>query len=496
MISAQHDEGGESIWLGFDLGTQSVRAVALSHTGHVLGQGSCPLASWRDGPRHEQDPEEWWRALGCASRAAIVGFPPSLIRGVAVDGTSGTILLVDRSGKALTPGLMYDDMRAIDETRHANEAGAVVWSALGYRMQPSWALPKLLWLLREHRDLISGARLAHQVDFINCRLAGHPVASDSSNALKTGYDLLRETWPYEVLAGLGVPDQILPPVTRSGMQLGTVCRPAGARTGIPAGTPILAGMTDGCAAQIAAGALDVGSWNSVLGTTLVLKGVTTHLMRDPAGIVYSHRSPDGNWLPGGASSTGAAVLAKKFPGRDLDALSAQAAEREPASVLAYPLVSRGERFPFLAPDAEGFVLGEPSDEIDLYAALLQGVAFIERLCFDYLDMLGAPVGGDLSLTGGAARNRYWCQLRADILGRPVRLPESAQAALGMAVLAASVGRRISEVAKEMVRIREVIDPRHGAMARFREPFLRLVEELARRGWVPASLAEHGRQRAA
>lgn len=59
-------------------------------------------------------------------------------------------------------------------------------------------------------------------------------------------------------------------------------------------------MTDGCAAQMGAGALDVGSSNCVLGTTLVLKGVNRELISDPAGIVYSHRSPDGNWLPGGA----------------------------------------------------------------------------------------------------------------------------------------------------------------------------------------------------
>jgi len=254
-------------------------------------------------------------------------------------------------------------------------------------------------------------------------------------------------------------------------------------------------MTDGCAAQIAAGALDVGSWNSVLGTTLVLKGVATQLLCDPAGIVYSHRSPDGNWLPGGASNTGAAVLAQRFPTGDLDVLSAKAAAREPASIIAYPLVSRGERFPFFAPDAEGFVVGEPLDEIDLYAALLQGVAFIERLCFDYLHLLGAPVSGDLMLTGGAARNRYWCQLRANILGRRVRVPENAEAALGMAVLAASAGRPIADAAKKMVRIREVIDPRSEVTARFREPFLRLIEELARRGWVQSALVEHGRRRA-
>lgn len=462
----------------------------------VCWQSSCPLTSRRDGPRHEQDPEEWWCAIVAASRSALAGLSTSSIQGLAVDATSGTILLVDETGRALTPGLMYDDARAADEAHLANEAEADLWASLGYRMQSSWALPKLLWLLHEHRGVIPGTRLAHQADFINHRLAGREVSSDSSNTLKTGYDLVRETWPYDVLDALGVPGPILPAVVRSGTQIGTVCAKAAAMTGVPMGTPIIAGMTDGCAAQIGAGALDVGSWNSVLGTTLVLKGVSRDLIRDPAGIVYSHRSPDGNWLPGGASSTGAGILGKQFPERNLDALSQQAAEREPTNVIAYPLVSRGERFPFLAPEAEGFILREPTDETDLFAALLQGVAFIERLCFDYLDMLGAPGGGELSLTGGAARNRYWCQLRADILRRPACIPENAEPALGMAILAASVGRRVSDVAKQMVRIREVIDPRPDRIAHFHEPYLQLVEELARRGWVQPALAAHARRRTA
>ena len=486
----------ENIWVGIDLGTQSVRAVAVSETGHVCGRGSYPLTSRRSGPRHEQDPEEWWLAVVSACRAALSGLPTASVRGVAVDGTSGTILLVDRAGRALTAGLMYDDTRATDEARRANEVGAAVWASLGYSMQPSWALPKLLWLLREHRGSIGGERLAHQSDFINRRLAGCELSSDSSNALKTGYDLIRDAWPYEELNRLGVPEQIMPEIVRSGTQLGTVCSEAAAMTGIPEGTPIIAGMTDGCAAQIGAGALEVGSWNSVLGTTLVLKGVTRELIHDPAGIIYSHRSPDGNWLPGGASSTGAGVLTKQFPGCDLDALSAQAAEREPAKVVAYPLTSRSERFPFVAPEAEGFVVGEPGDEIDLYAALLQGVAFIERLCFDYLHILGAPIARDLRLTGGAARNRYWCQLRADILGRPVSLPENAEAAFGVAILAASMGYRVSDVVRRMVRTREVIDPRPDRVARFHEPYFRLLEELERRGWVQGKLAEYAKRGAA
>jgi sugar (pentulose or hexulose) kinase len=426
----------------------------------------------------------------------VNGIAPAAIRGLAVDGTSGTILLTDRNGGPLTAGLMYDDTRAVGEAQLANRAGASVWASLGYnRMQAAWGLPKLLWLLRTQPDLASpDTRLAHQTDFINRRLVGRPVVTDTSTALKTGCNLIDDSWPHDVFSALGIPPSLLPPLARSGAPIGAVCTEAAALTGIPEGTPVFAGMTDGCAAQIGAGALSPGSWNAVLGTTLVLKGVTPVLVKDPDGVVYSHRSPDGHWLPGGASSTGAGALTKHFPDRDLEALNAEAATREPASAVAYPLAARGERFPFHAPDAEGFVLGEPADDVDHYAALLQGVAFIERLCFDYLDLLGAPVGGELRLTGGGAKSRYWCQLRADILGRPVSLPENAEAATGMAVLAASAGRSLAEVSREMVRIREVIDPRPGRTTRFHEPYLRLVDELAHRGWLSTVVARHARRR--
>ncbi len=493
----------DTIWLGLDVGTQSVRALAVSNTGAILGAGSQRFTSRRDGPRHEQNPYDWWSATSIACRAALADLPAQAIRGVAVDSTSGTALLVDKVGRPLTPGLMHDDNRAIEEARRANEVGVAVWATLGYRMQPSWALPKVLWMLHEYRDVLAplhtkiqgGVKLSHQTDFINWHLIGSEVATDTSSALKTGYDLLNNTWPYEVLAQLGVPEEILPTVVLSGTQLGTVCAQAAAETGIPAGTAVIAGMTDSCAAQIGAGTLSVGSWNSVLGTTLAFKGVTPELIRDPAGVLYSHRSPDGNWLPGGASGAAAGIITTYFPNRDLDALGAQAREREPASIIAYPLASHGERFPFSAPEARNFLLGTPTDEIDLYAALLQGVAFVERLCFDYLDMLGAPIGGDLSLTGGGTRSRYWCQLRADVLGRSVRIPENAEAALGMAVLAASMGRRVAEVATEMSRTREVIDPRPDHTERFREPYVRLVDELEHRGWLPSNVAQHARRRA-
>ncbi|MET8868212.1 FGGY family carbohydrate kinase [Nonomuraea sp. NPDC004580] len=473
-----------SVWIGIDLGTQSVRALAVAGDGRVLGTGSRPLTSHRDGPRHEQDPEQWWRELAAATREALRGVPAGeRVEGVAVDATSGTILLTDAEGRAVTPALMYDDRRA-DATR-ANEAGAAVWERLGYRrMQPNWALPKLLWLLR---DAPPGARAAHQSDFVNRRLVGHEVATDLSNALKTGVDLIDERWPSDVFEALGVPEGMLPAVVRPGARLGTVCAAAAGETGLPEGTPVIAGTTDGCAAQLGAGARQPGSWNSVIGTTLVLKGVTKELIHDPLGVVYSHRAPDGSWLPGGASSTGAGVLSRDLPGADLDALSRRAAERygrRLPPVVTYPLVSRGERFPFAAPAAEGFTLGEPADDVERYAAILLGAAFVERLCFDYLDLLGAPVDGEIILTGGATRSAYWTRLRADVLERPVTLRENAEPALGMAVLAGGDPAA-------MIRTSAVVEPSDTGA---REPYLRFVAELEQRGWLDGRAAAHARER--
>ncbi|MGH3449125.1 MAG: FGGY-family carbohydrate kinase [Haloechinothrix sp.] len=485
-------EGG--VWLGIDVGTQSVRCLATERDGNPAGSGSDKLSSRRDGGRHEQDPAAWWRALAVACRAAMASVGQRPVLGLALCATSGTILLTDRDGHPVSAGLMYDDTRATDEAALSVDAGSALWARLGYRPQPSWALPKLLWLLKHTPQLPTGVQLRHQADYLTGLLTAHPTAADSSHALKTGYDLDEERWPLEVLDKLGVPAGVLPDVVRPGVRLGEVSPAAADATGIPAGTPVAAGMTDGCAALLGSGTLTVGSWNSVLGTTLVLKGVTASRLRDPLGVVYSHRAPDGNWLPGGASSVGAGVVSAEFPGRDLDELSDRAAERPPSPVATYPLVSRGERFPFVAPDAERFTLGEVGDDVDYYASLLRGVAFVERLCFDYLDLLGAATDGTISLTGGGARSSYWCQLRADTLGQPVSVPEHAEPAVGMAILARAGTGSLGDAAAGMVRRSAAFDPDANRAAVLTDGYLGLVEELHRRGWLPETLARHARER--
>jgi D-ribulokinase len=475
----------DPLWLGIDLGTQGVRAVLVDGAGAVLGTGSAPLEhDVREGERHEQDPAEWWSATCAATRAALATRGGRRVGGVSIDATSGTLVVQDAQGRAAGPALMYDDRRAAAEASLAQEAGAALWGALGYRMQASWALPKLVWL-SARSAVPAGHRVAHQADHVGARLAGHPVPTDWSHALKTGYDLRGDAWPEVVLDRLGVDPAVLPPVVAPGTRVAAVSASAAEESGIPAGTPIVAGMTDGCAAQVATAALAPGRWCSALGTTLVLKGSTTDLLHDPSGAVYCHRNPDGGWLPGGASSTGAGVLATDLPGADLDALTARARERGVPAGATYPLAGRGERFPFVADDAEGFDLDGPAggDAADRLQRIAHGVAYVERLAFDVLAGLGADVSGPLVATGGASRNDWWTQLRADVLQRPVAVPEESGSALGSAVLAAAPPGRLAETAQAMVRIRHRFEPDPSRTDELTEGYLRLADALRERGWL-------------
>ena len=482
------DVDGDAVWLGIDVGTQGVRVVAVDGSGAVLGSGSAPLhGDHRSGNRHEQDPHEWWASLCAASRACLTGLPGRHVGAVAIDATSGTVVVQDRLGRSRGPAVMYDDGRAVREAVLVQDAGSQLWQRLGYRMQPSWALPKLLWLQR------SGAfgahdRIAHQADHLAGRLVGSPVASDTSNCLKTGYDLLDPSWPHDVLDAVGLDVGLLPDVVLPGAVLGSVSAAGAAESGIPAGTPVKAGMTDGCAAQIASGSLTPGSWSSALGTTLVIKGATRDLVADPAGSVYCHLNPDGGWLPGGASSTGAGIIAREFAGDDLDALSSAAAAHLPAPGVRYPLLGRGERFPFVAPDAEGFAIDVPVDPASRFASTIQGIALLERLAYQHLASLGADVSGPVTLTGGAAANTVWNQLRSDILRRPVLVPESAEAALGMAVLAAAPAGGLAVTARRMVRTATSYEPDETRSARFDEPYVQFERALSERGWLPERAA--------
>jgi D-ribulokinase len=217
----------------------------------------------------------------------------------------------------------------------------------------------------------------------------------------------------------------------------------------------------------------------------VLKGVAAEEVVGFGGAVYSHRAPDGRWWPGGASNTGAGILAADGGVPDLAAADADAARQGPSRWTAYPLRGTGERFPFVRPDATGFLLGPgPPSPLERHRAWLDGVAFVERLGLERLAALGVA-STDHRVVGGGTRSAVWTTIRASVLGRPVSRPAEPSSAFGAAVLAAAAltGALPAEAADRMVRSAEVVDPDPAQTGPLAESYRRLIDELRRRGWL-------------
>ncbi|MEN8174698.1 MAG: FGGY family carbohydrate kinase, partial [Pseudomonadota bacterium] len=183
----RHDTGKMAAYIGLDLGTSGCRAVAIDDEGRTLAGHAVTLPpSQRRDDRAEQDPRDWWSATIACLQPIATQLADHSIAAIAVDGTSGSVLVCNPGGDPLSPGLMYDDARASQQAarvRHAAPVNTVAASATA-------GLPKLLWL-GDHLDFPDPVYALNQADWIAGRLCGQFASSDYNNALRMGYDPLR-----------------------------------------------------------------------------------------------------------------------------------------------------------------------------------------------------------------------------------------------------------------------------------------------------------------
>lgn len=489
-VKASPGDDHSPVVMGIDVATAEVRVVCVDAAGSVLARGSAPLPAPRRGAggASDQDACAWWPATVSGIRAALAALPGggSRVRSLAIAATSGTVAFVDSRGKPLGPALMYDDRRAADLTAAAFRAAEARFAALGLRGSGIGAIGRIGWLVGQQRAEADG-RICHTGDLLGWRLVGAPVSADWNSALKSGYDSARREWVFEALQAVGVPPSVLPDVGAPGTAAGVVSAAAAEESGLPRGCELRLGTTDGCAGQLACGAVAPGQFVGVLGTTYVLKGVSRELIVDPTGALYSHRHPDGWWLPGGASNTGGEALAA-WPRSSLARLDDAAAARGPSSVVGYPLRRDGERFPFADPAARGFEVGEPADEVDSFRAALEGVAFLERLALERVRGLGIAFEPPLTAAGGGNHSDVWLRVRATVLGCPIRVVDSAGTAFGAALLAAagSLHPDLVSATTAMVPAGRLVEPLATESDALATSYRRFIDALVDRGWIDCS----------
>ncbi len=478
----------EPALLGIDVGTSGARAVAVSPSGKLLAEAEEPIRQDRRaaGGIHEQDPGEWWQAVCSVVQKIAQNLKQESgkaeLRGVAVTSTSGTLVVADAQGRPLRPAILYDDGRGVEISEELNRQGG----SPGGRLGPSFSLVKAAWVKRHEPALWERARfLLSPADWLSGKLSGEFGISDFTNALKLGYDPESASWIESVRAA-GVPADRLPVVRRPGQPIGQVTKAVAAETGLPPGTPVLAGATDGMASVIASGASACGDANTTLGTTLVWKVLHNGKPAAHSG-VYFHLHPGGLWVPGAASNTGLGSIRRPdaLPGNSPAEMDRLAATYLPTAVVCYMLSGEGERFPFAHPKATSFVEGSPRDAAESYAAQLQSMAFVERWGYEILETCGIKLGGKVFSTGAAARSPALSQLRASVLGKTVVLPRYPTAAFGAAILAATGTVFAGDVVRaiqSMSAILETYPPSSELVPTFDAVYNSFRDACARRGY--------------
>lgn len=400
-------------FIGIDIATESTRALLVDENANVIGTANAKLAPVIRGADGSvtQDPQSWVVAVASliaqiqVKAAAAQVEPISLV----ISATSGTFTLVNGEGQAVIPAAMYNDGRA------ANPVDRAIF-------------------IRKAEKLEGNLHLVHTPEFVIASLLNlkpQEIAADWSHALKTGFDLHIRNWKPEILAQASTEKILLPNVVAPGAKLGTI-----------GNLNIYAGMTDGCTAQISAGGADLGSAVTTLGTTMVIKLVSNKDVSGPG--FYSHLLPKTNWLVGGASNLGG-ISFKEFAS-DIKGWDIKAEAHGPASFVTYPLTSKGERFPVANKDLVKVSSGNPTNEIDNYRAILEGIAFAEKLSYEILGKAGAPLTGELRTAGGGAKSPIWCKIRATVLNRPVIAQKNSGSDLGAALIAIAAVTNPSDIA--------------------------------------------------
>jgi xylulokinase len=439
--------------------------VVVEADGSISASATAPHEAFASpGPAWaEQDPNDWWSAGQQALRSVMERLRA---RGGAVDaiGLSGQMhgaVLLGERGDVLRPSIIWCDQRTGAECRWLDEHVGPS-RLLELTLNPAltnFTLTRLLWVRTHEPDIWS--RVRHVLlpkDYVRLRLSG-AYATDMADASGTLLlDVARRRWSDEMIAATDLRRDMLPELFESPEVCAKVSTDAASATGVPAGTPIVAGAGDQAAGAVGMGITRSGAVSVTIGTSGVVFAATERPALDPQGRIHTfcHAIP-GRWHVMGVTQAAGLSLrwmrdqigesaghADDTPDAAYERLVAEAARVPPGSdgVLWAPYLM-GERTPHCDPDVRAALVGLAAEHTrgHVIRAVLEGVAFSLRDTFAIFESLGVPIAS-VRVGGGGARSALWRQIQADTYERPVERVQAEEGAAYGAAILAGVGARM------------------------------------------------------
>ena len=483
----------DELFIGLDLGTSSLKAVALGAGGEVAARARADYPTMRpEQGAAEQAPGDWSEALAAVVADLSAGGAPSARwAGIGLSGMIPTLVLADEVGEPVAPAVTWEDGRAEPEGAALRDrlGGERLYALTGQWLDGRYLLPMFLRLARAEPRAASRARwLLGAKDWFFLRLTGE-TATDPSTASGFGcYGLESGRWLADVVAAAH--DELTAAADRPGAALRLPTLPAvlpsdasrpltpaaAARLGLPAGLPVFLGGADSVLGCLGLGVGRPGDVACVAGTSTVLLGVADGLVVDPRHrYLITPLAGLGGWgcemdllTTGSAFRWLAGLLGEA--GGDEAALMSLAAGVEPgaAGLSFLPYLAPGEQGALWDPSLSGalFGLSLSHGAADVARALVDGVVLEMRRCLAVLDEAGLP-HGPVHVAGGSAVDPAFRRQLADACRRDVVFAadgESAYSAIGAAALAAAAAGRGRPAAA--LATLETIAPREAESARW------------------------------
>lgn len=442
-------------WIGIDLGTSSVKVIAIDERSEVIAQtaGDHPMLTPRAGWA-EQDAELWWEVTDSCVRELVTLLPdPSSIQGIGLCGQMHGLTAVDEEDRVIRPAILWNDQRSEQHCQRILETvGGLdrLLTMTGNHMLPGYTAGKILWLREAEPDAFALMRsILNPKDFLRLRMTGEH-ATEVSDASGTGlFDVRHRRWSAELMAALDLDESLLPRVTESHEISGHLLPEVAERWALPAGTPVVGGGGDSVLQTTATGMTTPGTLGITLGTAGIVAAAADHCPTNEHGQlqVSCGNSPELWHVMGVALSAGGAfswlrdALAPLVSDGPLTfdrlvELSRQAAPGADNLMFLPYLV--GERCPQVAPYARGAWIGlTPAHSVsELARSVMEGVLLNLRQIRDLFAGAGMAVS-EVRVNGGATREPTWLHLLADVLGSDVSTVSAGEqgGALGAALLA-------------------------------------------------------------
>ncbi len=491
----------KDLLLGIDVGTAGTKSAIFTTQGTLVSVGQSDYGIQHEHPGWaEQDPETWWHAVCSATRQAVSAVPdgPEKIAGIAVSSQAPTMLPLNRQSKPIRPALIWMDRRSEIEARELERlcGKGIIELVTGNRPDPYYVASKILWYRTHEPERFAETDLFVQANgYINYRLTGLHSMDTVHAALLQLQHYEGGGWSEMLCTTCGVSPEHFPPVHPGHRVLGEMTAEASEATGLSRGIPVMVGTVDGAAAALEAGALAAGTAAEMTGTSTVLLMPSDKPVTQPEFIAIPHCVPGKHLLLGALAASGASLkwfrdqfgTVEAHGRRDpYDLLTKEAAKSRPGSggVVFLPYMM-GERSPIWHTNARGvfFGLTLSTTRGAMIRSILEGTAFALLHNVEYAEKAGITLR-ELRSVGGGTRSTLWNQIKADVLGIPILLPEtSVGAAFGDAILAGmglGLYTDVEESLRSMVKINARFEPdaaHHRLYMNIYEVYRNLYEDL-------------------